>query len=313
MTLRAIAVAAVAVVHGTPPGVFSNDSISPKFSFTTIPAPERGGDGRRNVFVFRRQNARAALEELHPRAEGVEDRSDLRLVPPPITSIDAGTEVRPQASLCVLVNSNPGTSSRRLIPPVQRMIFPPVAAARSWFRSCADRRTARRRRVRTPTRPANRSARAMSNRHARRGDLADPREQPRVIQHRLIDRDAVLPELPSLSHQPGRMGQRPDGDRPIVCCHAAKGVPSNEPWCVPRSGAQRSDNPCRSRPMTSTSIIYRHLPVQRDSEAPSGQKEDARPHGDVGMLRLAQIDEIFLALPLRFPGPPASAALGALA
>ena len=176
---------------------------------------------------------------------------------------------QPQASLCVLVNSNPGTSSRRLIPPVQRMNFPPAAAARSWFRSCADRRTARRRRVRTPTQRIDLLAPCRTGTHIV-GNLADPREQPRVIQHRLIDRDAVLPELPSLSHQPGRMGQRPDGDRPIVC-HAAKGVPSNERGaCAEVRGAQRSDNPCRSSVPDSTSIIYRYLPVQRDSEAPSG-------------------------------------------
>ena len=40
-----------------------------------------------------------------------------------MTSIDEGTEVRLQASLCVFVSSNPGTSSRRLMPPVQRMNF----------------------------------------------------------------------------------------------------------------------------------------------------------------------------------------------
>ena len=91
------------------------------------------------------------------------------------------------------------------------------------------------------------------------GNLADPREQPRVIQHRLIDRDAVLPELPSLSHQPGRMGQRPDGDRPIVCRHAAKGVPSNERGaCAEVRGAQRSDNPCRSS--ANDEYVY-HLPL----------------------------------------------------
>ena len=123
--LRAIAVAVVAVVHAHAAWGFLERFDLPEVLLHKDPrAAERGGDGCRNVIVFRRQDARAAVEKLHPRAEGAEDRSDLRpAAPPPITSIDAGTEVRPQASLCVLVNSNPGTSSRRLIPPVQRMTF----------------------------------------------------------------------------------------------------------------------------------------------------------------------------------------------
>ena len=102
------------------------------------------------------------------------------------------------------------------------------------------------------------------------GDLADPREQSRVIQHRLIDRDAVLPELASLSHQPGRMGQRPDGDRPIVCCHAAKGVPSNERGaCAEVRGAQRSDNPCRSSAnISQCSEIVKRLQGQKGRRPP---------------------------------------------
>ena len=41
------------------------------------------------------------------------------VAPAPTTSIDGGTEESPQASLCVLVSSNPGSGSRRDIPPVQ--------------------------------------------------------------------------------------------------------------------------------------------------------------------------------------------------
>jgi hypothetical protein len=40
-----------------------------------------------------------------------------------MTSIDRGTDVSFQASLWVLVNSKPGTESRRLTPPAQMMIF----------------------------------------------------------------------------------------------------------------------------------------------------------------------------------------------
>ena len=45
------------------------------------------------------------------------------VAPAPTTSIDGGTEVKPQASLWVFVNSKPGTESRRLTPPVQMTIF----------------------------------------------------------------------------------------------------------------------------------------------------------------------------------------------
>ena len=51
------------------------------------------------------------------------------VAPPPMTSIDGGTAVRLQASLWVAVSSKPGTESRRLAPPVQRMILS------AWSRS----------------------------------------------------------------------------------------------------------------------------------------------------------------------------------
>ena len=83
---------------------------------------EGGRDRRGHVVVLAGQDPRAALEQLHFRAEGVEDRGDLRPGrPPPTTNIDCGTAVRAQASLWVAVNSNPGTSSRLLVPPPHRM------------------------------------------------------------------------------------------------------------------------------------------------------------------------------------------------
>jgi hypothetical protein len=45
------------------------------------------------------------------------------VAPAPMTSIDEGTDVKPQASLWVLAKSKPGTESLRLTPPVQMMIF----------------------------------------------------------------------------------------------------------------------------------------------------------------------------------------------
>jgi hypothetical protein len=86
--------------------------------------PESRRNRSRYVLILGRQDAWAALEESDSRAKCVENRGDCTPVAPaPTTSIDGGTEVRPQASLWVLVNSKPGTGSRRLVPPVQTMIF----------------------------------------------------------------------------------------------------------------------------------------------------------------------------------------------
>jgi hypothetical protein len=78
---------------------------SPKFSFTPSPRGTRS-DGGRNVRLPW-QDVRP-IEELTA-TESVEDEATCALAPPPITSIDAGTEVRPQA-LWVLV-SRTGTPS----------------------------------------------------------------------------------------------------------------------------------------------------------------------------------------------------------
>ena len=45
------------------------------------------------------------------------------VLPAPTTSIDAGTAVNANASLCVRVSSKPGTAIRRLTPPVQMITF----------------------------------------------------------------------------------------------------------------------------------------------------------------------------------------------
>ena len=117
------------------------------------------------------------------------------VAPPPITSIDGGTEVRLQASLWVFVNSNPGTSSRRLTPPVQMMNFS----------ACSRRPVAGFDRVRVDE---ARNAGVFVHGHAQRidllapggmrthvlDDLADARKQPRIIQHRLAHR---MPYCPS--------------------------------------------------------------------------------------------------------------------
>ena len=44
------------------------------------------------------------------------------VMPAPITRIDRGTSFKLHASLCVAVNSAPGTDNLRLMPPAHRMI-----------------------------------------------------------------------------------------------------------------------------------------------------------------------------------------------
>ena len=59
-------------------------------------------------------------------------------------------------------------------------------------------------------------------------DLADAREQPGILEHRLAHGDAVLTELASLSNQPGSMGQCPHRNRSVIGRHAAKLVAGHE-------------------------------------------------------------------------------------
>ena len=79
-------------------------------------------------------------------------------------------------------------------------------------------------------------------------DLADTREQPGVIQHRLAHRDAVLSELPCLADQPRRVSQCPHGNGTVIGRHAAELVASHQRGAGAQvGGAQRRDHPGRSR------------------------------------------------------------------
>ena len=89
-------------------------------------------------------------------------------------------------------------------------------------------------------------------------DLADAREQPRVVQHRLAHRDAVLSELSRLADQPGGVGQRPHGNRTVIGRHAAELVASDQRRRAPRSAARNAaTHPAGPAPMTMTSIMSR--------------------------------------------------------
>ena len=66
------------------------------------------------------------------------------------------------------------------------------------------------------------------------GNLADAREEPGIVKHRLTHGDAVLIELAGLPDQPGRVGECSNRHWSVVGRHAAKFVAGDE--C--RLGAQ---------------------------------------------------------------------------
>ena len=79
-------------------------------------------------------------------------------------------------------------------------------------------------------------------------DLADAGKEPRVIQHRLVHRNAILSELPRLSDQPGRVRQCPHWHRTVIGRHAAELVASHQRRAGAQvRGAQRRNHPGRSR------------------------------------------------------------------
>ena len=109
----------------TPLGVFSKHSISPNSSRTTMPAARKAAATAYDTSsssVDRMRGPAWKSWTREPKALKIE-ATCAPVAPAPMTSIDGGTEVRAQASLWVEVSSNPGMGSRRLVPPVQIMIF----------------------------------------------------------------------------------------------------------------------------------------------------------------------------------------------
>src|SRR5215831_6143711 len=86
----------------TPAGVFSKDSIVPKFSRTRIPASRKAlatTADTSSSSVARIRGPVSKSSTFDPKALKIE-ATCAPVAPPPITSIDGGTEVRLQASLC---------------------------------------------------------------------------------------------------------------------------------------------------------------------------------------------------------------------
>jgi hypothetical protein len=109
----------------TPVGVFSKESIVPKFSCTTIPDSRKAAETAADTSSSSLGRMRGPVWKSWIRDPYVLkiEATCTPVAPAPTTSIDGGTEVKRQASLWVLANSKPGTGSRRLTPPVQMMIF----------------------------------------------------------------------------------------------------------------------------------------------------------------------------------------------
>ena len=151
-----------------------------------------------------------------------------------------------------------GDWSRRLTPPVQMMIFS------AWSRSplsvsivCGSAKRA----VPACSWTVTPSESICSRRSRMRAhvvdDLAHPREQPRIVEHRLAHGDAVATELAGFADQPGGMGQCPHRDGSVVGRHAAKLVAGYE-GCAGAQvcRAERGNTPAGPAPMTMTSNIY---------------------------------------------------------
>jgi hypothetical protein len=74
-------------------------------------------------------------------------------------------------------------------------------------------------------------------------DFAHTREQPRILEHRVVYGDAIPTELASFPHQPCGMGQRPHRNRSVSGGHAAEFGSRNE-CCLGAQicGAERSND-----------------------------------------------------------------------
>src|SRR6516165_2101651 len=100
----------------TPVGVFSNDSMAPKFSRTTMPDlrnADAAAAATSSSSVARMRGPASNSSTRVPKALKIE-ATCAPVAPAPTTSIEGGTEVSLQASLCVLVSSMPPTGASAL-------------------------------------------------------------------------------------------------------------------------------------------------------------------------------------------------------
>ena len=244
---RAVAIAVLLVVHTHAAWRFlERFDLAEVFTNGDPAAAKRGGDGRRNIFIFRRQNARAAMEELHSRAKRVEDRSHLR----------PGRAAANHQHRCRHGGQAPGIAVR-----VRELesgdVEPPTDSARAKDEFLRPQPQPGRR-FDCLWIDESRNAGVFVHGHAQRidlfapcgmsthifDDLADAREQPRIVQHRLAHRNAVLSELSRLADQPRCVSQRSYGNRSVIGRHAAELVSCDQR----RASAQVRSAQCRDHP-----------------------------------------------------------------
>ena len=107
-SLSTVPYASFEKIMRTPRRVFSKDSIAPKSSRTTIPDSRKAAATAADTSSSSVGRMRGAWKSWtrEPKALKIE-ATCAPVAPPPMTNI-GGTEVRPQASLWVAVNSKPG-------------------------------------------------------------------------------------------------------------------------------------------------------------------------------------------------------------
>ena len=192
--------------------------------------PKGRRDRGRDIFVLGRQNTRARLEELDPRPECVEDRSDLRTSCSSADDQHRGWHRReaPRVAVC-----------GRIFDPRNREPAGYAACANDHLFGVQPQSTLCLDCVRVHE---PRHAGAFMDGHSggidlpaegRMGshvirDLAHASEQPAILQRRLAHGDAVLPELSGFSDQTGGVGQRTHGHGSIVGRHPSELLAGHE-------------------------------------------------------------------------------------
>ena len=204
------------------------------------------------------------------------------VAPAPSTIIEAGIDVSDQASLCVAVSSKPGH------------VEPPADATGAEDDLVGDEAQAALGLERVRVDEARRAG-VFVHGDARRlelpaehgvlahvvDDLAHARQQPRIVERRLADGDAVAPELPRVAHEPRRVRQRAHRHRSVVRRHAAESRRARRAPCARRGRprASAATSPAGPAPMTTTSnMLVRVAHVRSSASQRSARSPGMKPY-----------------------------------
>ena len=237
----------------TPLGVFSNDSMVPKLSRTTMPDARKAAATAADTSsssVGRMRGPAWKSWTREPKALKIE-ATCTPVAPAPTTNIDGGTAVEAPGiavggGQLEAGNWQPPARAARAeddlvgVQPQPTLGFDGVRIDEACGAGLLVDRHAQTVQVLAPKRMRAHIV----------DDLADAREQPRIVEHRLAHGDAVLTELASFSDQPGSMGQCAHRNRSVIGRHAAELVAGDE--CrlarpARRHGTRRTHRPVRRR------------------------------------------------------------------